>query len=80
MSRPNIAGPTSARLRVDVFGCRDEADFFSAIAVVLLIRFFVVQLTARIKAKTRSRFQPRVFVKIQFNKRQRRRQLRRRPE
>jgi len=35
--------------------------------------FFDLRLTARIKTKTRSRFQPRVLVKFQFNKRQRRR-------
>jgi hypothetical protein len=67
MSRPNIAGPTSARFGAEVFSCRTGvvfavADFFSA--VVLLIRVFRFGLTARIKAKTRVCFQPRVLVKI----------------
>jgi len=67
-----MAGPTSARA-VEVFFVRVEAVFVADFSIVLLIRFFYLRLTARIKAKTRSRFQPRVLVKFQINKRQRRR-------
>src|SRR5579859_2443981 len=79
MSRPNIGGPTSARLWA-VFSVRAAgraAVFFSAFAVVLLIGLLVMRLAARIKAKTRDRCQPRVLVKSYINKHQRRRLLRR---
>jgi flagellar biogenesis protein FliO len=63
-----MAGPTSAR----------GAGLFrlvSVVSVILLMVFFQLWLTTRIKQKTHDRCQPWVLVEIQLNndKRQRRR-------
>src|ERR1041385_1534833 len=76
MSRPSMAGPTSARLAAVVRGAAAAADFFFvADSVVLLMALFGCGRVAAGQAKTRDRCQPWVFVEISFSldKRQRRR-------
>jgi hypothetical protein len=49
-----MAGPTSARWLAEDLGCRAEAVFGADLAdVILLILFWVVRPSARIKTKTR---------------------------
>jgi hypothetical protein len=65
------------------FGARfGEAGFFLFAWFQLFCSCFlsVCGWQSRIKQKTHDRCQPWVLVKFSFNKRQRRRQLRRRPE